>query len=39
MRNLGRGTLVEQRRLLTLKLSIEKVQCDCAVSLKLSTVF
>ena len=39
MRNSGRGTLVEQRQLLTLKLSIAKVQCDCAVSLELLKAF
>jgi hemerythrin-like domain-containing protein len=38
-RNLRLVILVEQRQLLTLKLSIEKVQCDCAVLLKLSTAF
>ena len=35
----ARVILVEQRQFLTLKLSIEKVQCDCAVLLKLSTAF
>ena len=38
-RNLRRVILVEQRQFLTLKLSIEKVQCDCAVLLELSTAF
>ena len=30
-----RATPIEQRQFLTFKLSIEKVQCDCVVSLKL----
>ena len=30
MRNSGRGTLVEHSQLVTLKLSIAKVQSDCA---------
>ena len=38
-RNLRRATPIEQRQFLTLKLSIEKVQCDCVVSLKLSKTF
>ena len=38
-RNLKRTTLIEQRQFLTFKLSIEKVQCDCVVSLKLSKTF
>ena len=29
----------QQRQFLTFKLSIEKVQCDCVVSLKLSKTF
>ena len=39
MKNSRRGTLVEQRQLLTLKLSIAKVRSDCAASLKLSKAF
>ena len=38
-RNLRRATPIEQRQFLTFKLSIEKVQCDCVMSLKLSKPF
>ena len=38
-RNLRRATPIEQRQFLTFKLSIEKVQRDCAASLRLSKMF